>query len=314
MEVKFEQSIKQRQKDIHGIAIVLGVVDSSGPHGTDIDIDNVKETFEGLGFGVWVVRNPTAKQIAAVVHIGTNHYYMYETWCKCIVFYFAGHGGSYNGKGYVIPAAQEGDNPDPKYYIDEGIVYPFQPNQAPKLGSRFRLFFFDCCLKQGKNEARTFPTTSDPPNLGNSPSSLPPRGQCLVAYATSLHYPSSGNYLKGGVWTNHLCKNIKENVDSPLSTILDMTYDDVVEETNLEGMASSKTVQGPHYNSSIGLFYLKGKIFSLSLLSIFFLEPFKRARGQSSLVQQTVMAEPMSTVSADDDDDGMKLSDSNNDM
>ena len=256
----FEQSLKGRD-GLNGIAIVLAVVDSSAPAGTTVDINNVKSTFEKLNFGVWVVRDPTAKQLAAVVHIATNHHYMYSTWCHCIMFYFAGHGGSFNGKEYVIPVRDDGD-PNPMYYIDEGIVYPFQPNNAPLLGSRFRIFFFDCCLTQTKSTA-TEPVSSKPLH-SKPPSSLPPRGQCLIAYATSLHYVSGGSYSTGGIWTKHLCNNINEYADNlPLTTILDITYDDVVKETNLEGKTldseTSTVVQGPHYNSSIGLFYLKGK-------------------------------------------------------
>jgi hypothetical protein len=263
--VHFEGEIKQQKNETEGglvgIAIVLGVVDSDAPQGTDIDLHKIKETFRNLKFGVWKVENPTAKDIAAVIHVGTTHEYMTETWCHCILFYFAGHGGSHNGKGFVIPSVKKTDHDNnmhhDKYYIDEGIVYPFQPNKARHLGSRFRLFFFDCCLKEIKQENKEI-VISSAPKGSETPSSLPPRGQCLVAYATSLHYPSSGDFSRGGTWTNLLCQNIDKYSDKyPISFILDKTYDDVVYETDKTGQATKKNVQGPHYNSSIGLFYLK---------------------------------------------------------
>ena len=208
---------------------------------------------------MWVVENPTAKQLAAVVHIATTHHYIFSTWCEGIVFYFAGHGGSFNGKEYVIPV-RDGDL-NPMYYIDEGIVYPFQPGYEDRLGSRFRIFFFDCCRVQTKSTAKQ-PVSSKPLH-SKPPSSLPPRGQCLIAYATSLHYVSSGSYSTGGIWTKHLCNNINKHANNKsISDILDITYDDVVKETNLEGKTvdSETVVQGSEYKSSLGLFYLKGKI------------------------------------------------------
>ena len=242
LRVKYEQSIMQ-QRNMIGIAVILGVVDDHlGPNCTDNDIDNIKATFENLKFGVWMIKNPTAKEIAAVVHIATTHSYMYEKRCECIVFYFVGHGGSFNGKSYVVPVQGGSADPDPKYYIDEGIIIPFQSNQPGKM---FSLFFFDCCPKQSNLQ----PFSSGP---FNSPSFLLPNGQCLVAYATSLHYPS--NYSEGGIWTKHLCANINK-YDLPLSTVLDITYDDIFKETT----SSTSDVQGSLYNSSVGLFYLRSK-------------------------------------------------------
>ena len=39
-------------------------------------------------------------------------------------------------------------------------------------------------------------------NLRNSPA-------CLVAYATSNNHESKGNEINGGLWTCHLCQNLR---------------------------------------------------------------------------------------------------------
>ena len=231
-------------KENVGVAIILGIVNRYGPQGTDLDVELIKATFESLKFGVYVIKNPDIDKIAAVIEVARTA--IYPMSYQFIVMYYAGHGGSEDGKGYVIPC---GDN-DPRFYIDEGIVFPFQPSQAPNLSDRYRLFFFDCCLKTS-SKAGEVPVMqrSDPTRPPKQPSFLPPRGQCIIAYATSLEAASSGNYISGGIWTKKLCNNLRYDV--PISTILDMTWSDVVKET------LGKKIQGPHYVSSVGSLFLR---------------------------------------------------------
>ena len=231
-------------KENVGVAIILGIVNKYGPQGTDRDVELIKTTFENLKFGVYVVKDPDIDKIAAVIQVASTT--IYPTSYKFVAMYYAGHGGSEDGKGYLIPC---GDN-DPRFYIDEGIVFPFQPSQAPHLSDRYRLFFFDCCLKTSSEEGKVpVMQKSDP----KQPSFLPPRGQCVVAYATSLEAVSSGDYITGGIWTKALCNNLRYDV--PISTILDMTWNDVVEETRQK---LGKNIQGPHYVSSVGSLFLRG--------------------------------------------------------
>lgn len=260
MKKKFEEVIKEQKGDdydnpkIIGITILLVITDNSAPQGTTVDEKKMRDAFKQLKFGVWTVTNPTFKELAAVMHLCTNHTYMTEPWCNAIIIYFAGHGGSQDGKAYVI-TAKDG-NQSTKYFIDDGIIYPLQPSLAPHLGSRYRLFFFDCCMSEGSNTGVTPSPYVPLPQNNVTPSFLPPRGLCLVAYATSMSYTATGSFNRGGVWTRKLVENIC-NYDLPISVLLDLTYEDVARETNQEGKGDDRHVQGSNYSSSLGLFFLR---------------------------------------------------------
>ena len=237
-------SLCQKNPQAKGLAIVIGI---SGPPGIDDDVQNVSSTFKkDLEFAVWPHTDTVLEELACLLQVAAE--FNYPISYKFIVFYYAGHGGSDDGHGYVIPAEDEQyDETNNKLFIDEGIVSPFRPINAPNLADRYRLFFFDCCLNESRKRGPGTPKLPTKPKKMNIPS----HGKCLVAYSTSMTFVATGDTGLGGMWTRHLCDNLK--LDHPITTILDITYDEVAEKTQKQ-----LEQQAPHYLSCIGTVYLKG--------------------------------------------------------
>ena len=121
------------------------MVNKYGPQGTD---SRVKKTFEGLNFATWVIKDPTPNKVRKDVKIVTE--YNFPINFRGIIVYYAGHGGSYNEKGFfILPCSEDKQQ---KFLIDSELIAPFQPkNRECCLANRYRLFLFDCCLKEDGN-------------------------------------------------------------------------------------------------------------------------------------------------------------------
>ena len=234
-------SLLKNYPQAKGLAIVIGV---SGPPGIHDDVQNISLTFKrDLGFAVWQHNDPLLEELACLLQVAAE--FNYPISYKFIVFYYAGHGGSDDGHGYVIPAEDDQcDETNNKLFIDEGIVSPFRPKNAPNLANRYRLFFFDCCLSESRERGPNIPKKKQQMKL-------PAHGNCLVAYSTFMTNEAAGDTDVGGIWTRYLYENLK--LDLPITSILDITYNEVVEGTQKE-----LSLQGPHYVSCIGTVYLKG--------------------------------------------------------
>ena len=240
-----------------GVAVIFANVSKSGPTGIDIDVKTVTTTFEKLQYAVFIVLDPTSDDILAVSEFMAKDY-PYDRKIETIVIYYAGHGGSVDGNGYIIGVDNE------KVDINEGIVSLFQPMHTKTIADRNLLFFFDCCLSSDdpQNEHQQ-PQSGQTKEQVFVPSYLPCKGKYLIAYATSVGEKSTGNFVKGGIWTSALFDNIK-NYDLPITALLDKTWKDVVN----KGKKDGTTVQGSHYISSLGTFFLKGRcIVYLCLIS-----------------------------------------------
>ena len=208
--------------DARGIVFFIGVSDSSG---TDVDAVNVSEAFRGLttNFVFFPQQNTTCTELSCLVNTVARGK-CFSMKCKNVAFFYAGHGGI-DEKGNSFLKLNDGN-----FFIERDLLQPFKRNAVHK--SRRCLFFFDCCLS-GKTKKRKNPD-------------VPAR--CLVAHATSSGLKSLGNSSKGGVWTRHLCKNLKEPLS--VSDILDHTYADVTKEL--------KDTQQPVYISLAGAVFLNG--------------------------------------------------------
>ena len=225
-----------------GLMVIMGVVNKYGPQGTDIDINRVEKTFQVLNFATWVIKDPTPEKVREAVKIVTE--YNFPLSFRGVVVYYAGHGGSYNDKGYFFLPC--GDDKHDKFLIDNELIAPFQPkNKECRLANRFRLFLFDCCLKEDKESgeaptAKTVITTN--PLL---PTYQPEDDYTVVAHASYLRKPSKGNFSEGGVWTGCLCDNIKKFAN-------DKTISGILEQTRLDVISKTKgAVQAP-FHKSIG--------------------------------------------------------------
>ena len=78
-------------------AVIFGVVNKMGPQGTDLDIKNIKTTFDDLNFATWVIKNATSTIMKKAVKIASE-YNFFDIELKWLVFYYAGHGGSIDKK------------------------------------------------------------------------------------------------------------------------------------------------------------------------------------------------------------------------
>ena len=236
-----------------GLAIVIGM---SGAVGSSLDVTNMAAAFSKrqhcLGFAVLQEKNLPQHQLLALVDAASQYsYYNEERECnfKAIVVYFSGHGGAdINSKPFVQCGDQQ------TVFIDD-IVSPFYPKNTrgvPKDAKR--LFFFDMCLSQvnDADPAQAMPETL--PRLDV----VPPEGNCLVAYATSLNSTSAGDRRNGGYWTRHLHNNIVEDWD--IFKILAKTWEETVAYTSKqEGKYGVPLIQGPYLTACMGSFSLTSK-------------------------------------------------------
>ena len=234
------------KKDAVGLAILVKIKDKyGGPAGVDTDILNMGKVLrDHLNFVIYDVSaqgNPIIKDIKAIISAAST--YKYPSSLKFVCFYYAGHGGSNDGHPYIM------DEDRKQLRVTDDIISPFYPENAEHLDKCIRLFFFDCCL--------TDEGARDHGQYDKKPLIIPPRGNCLVAYSTSLTTASRGDDENGGFWTKHLSQNLQK-LDAPLSTILDVTYKETVEFCSTK-YQQQDLVQGPHYVSCVGPVCLRGK-------------------------------------------------------
>ena len=210
----------------------------------------MRTTFEKLQYAVFIVLDPTSDNILTISDFMAKKY-SYLRNIETIVVYYAGHGGSVDGNGYIIGVD------DKKVDINEGIVSLFQPMHTNTIADRNLLFFFDCCLSSDdpQNECQK-PQSGQTKEQVFVPAYLPRKGKYLIAYATSVGEKSKGHFVKGGIWTSALFDNIK-NYDLPITALLDKTWQDVVN----KGKKDGTIVQGSHYISSLGTFFLRGMLY-----------------------------------------------------
>ena len=236
-----------------GLAVLVGII-FHGPCGVEKDLDSMKDAFEELGLAVWSLPDASNVKITGVTEIISQ--YHFPSCYKFIAFYSTGHGGSLDGHTFISTTGELDDNGQfPRLFIEEAIISPLLPKNPKSTLSKDvrRLFLFDCCLVDDTVKGHT-------PVIKKEDVSLPPRGNVLVAYSTSIKATSRADPDKGGVWTSFLAKNMKE-VDLPITTVLDLTWEDTVQHFNVmnehEVREGRVKVQGPHYISCAGLMWLR---------------------------------------------------------
>ena len=73
-----------------GFVVIFDVNDQK--IGTHIDVKKVEETFKGLNYAVWVVRNTTPSKMKSVLEIISKYSY-YPIEYKWLVVYYYSHSG-----------------------------------------------------------------------------------------------------------------------------------------------------------------------------------------------------------------------------
>ena len=186
-----------------GLALLVGMI-TNGPCGVEKDLDTMKDAFEELGLAVWQLPDASDMKIASVVE--TISQYPFPSNYKFIVFYFSGHGGSLDSHTFISTAGDLDDHgQSPRLFIEEAIISPLLPKNPKSTLSKDvrRLFLFDCCLTDSTLRGHA-------PVIKKEDVSIPPRGNVLVAYATSMTSLARADPEKGGgVWTRFLAQNMK---------------------------------------------------------------------------------------------------------
>ena len=235
------QRIKNRYREadkdnIKGFAFAIGIY---GPAGTEADVDLVSSTFKNdLKFAVDRRQDQTCEELACLIKAASAPEMKYPMSCKCTAFYFAGHGGIDEfGKPFTLPM-QKGKDAVDRFYIEENILSFFRssPNNRKTKKECTHLFFFDSCLSAGTTSVSSQSTMT---------LTAPP--QFVIAFATYPGKMAKGN-TEGGVWTRHLCKNLKLPI--PVTTILARTHEDVKKEGG--------DIQLPYHTSCVGEVLLIG--------------------------------------------------------
>ena len=244
MREKFDTQVNMQHEDKRvGLVVIMGVVNKHGPQGTDIDVNRVRKTFQDLNFATWVINDPTPDKVREAVKIVTE--YNFPLSFRGIIVYYAGHGGSCDEKGFFFLPCD--DDKHEMFLIDSEVIAPFQPkNKECRLSNRYRLFLFDCCLKEDANSGK-IPTaqTVIEPDL-NLPPYQPQVDYTLVAHAAYVREASKGKFWDGGVWTHYLCDNIKSyGSTKTIGAILNITREDVIKKT-------AGKVQAPFYKAMGG--------------------------------------------------------------
>ena len=191
-----------------GIIFIVGVY---GADGTAKDVENVEATFKELNFAVFIERDPPSFQIACLLKAAAACQYPYRY--KYIAFYFAGHGGRDESTGKLfIKGLQLDESNHEILHISEFIVQPLKEIKRLK-----KLCLFDCCQTASSGKAYR--------NASMTAQDLKTFPEMLIAYSASEGQKSFGDNTKGGIWTYHLCKNLKKK--EPITKVLSMTSDDV---------------------------------------------------------------------------------------
>ena len=181
-----------------------------GADGTAEDVENITSTFKELKFAVFSERDLTAEKIACLVVAAAECKFPYKY--RCIAFYFAGHGGTDESGEPFIRGLQTDASKKEILRIHDFIVTPWKGLQLT------RLFFFDCCQSAGSGT----PFCRDSDVVKKKPKPYP--GE-VVAFASNTGKKAFGSITSGGVWTHHLCKNLRK--PQPITTVLAWTFEDV---------------------------------------------------------------------------------------
>ena len=210
-------------KNAQGIMLIVGML---GVAGTANDVKNVQRTFEELGFAVLTTLGPKSERIACLIKAAAKPLAKYPLRYKYFAFYYSGHGGE-DESGMFINTLDVA-NSNPILHIEKFIIKPLKELQLT------RLFFFDCCQTPGSGEVYR--------NKSIIKKRPKPIAREVIAVATSGGQKALGSTKWGGLWTYHLCKNLKKQ-DQPLVMVLAKTNREVVEER--------KDMQQPYCENNI---------------------------------------------------------------
>ena len=223
--------------DKKGLLIIVWMHEVEG---AKIDAENMKKVASTLGFAVLPKKSPTRRQFRALVKAAKDYPFIDEApSCKVIFFYYAGHGNSDSDeKPFLLTR-------DSNLKVEE-IVSPLEPANARNMKDLRRLFFFDMCLGPRPDPGiRFLKPKPTPPVLKYA---LPAKGNCLIAFSSSIGYAVRGDSDQGGYWTRHLIKYLDKDMD--IHVVLAKTWKDTYEFAS--NQMNQKEAQGPSFFSCMG--------------------------------------------------------------
>ena len=134
-------------------ALIIGISDYtngwSDLPGVSRDISAVKQSLEGHGFNVTVVKNANSREIKDAFDSFISKYS--REFNTRLLVYFSGHGytlkQSWGGEmGYIVPADAPNPNSDVNGFEDKAIDMEMMEVYAKRMSSKHALFMFDCCF------------------------------------------------------------------------------------------------------------------------------------------------------------------------
>ena len=207
------QSAIEESQNARGIAIVIANQCTSNPIDSTLkgcirSAEKMKRTFRQLKFATVHLENLTCEEVDAIIQNGAN-YKHYPTHYNRFVFFFGGHGLEQS------ICTKTGNMEISK------IVQSLQPAKAPKLAKTAKLFFFDCCRGNEKDDGVE--------EMGAEEKSMQSwvqefikrasMGNTLLAFACMPRYTSFAAPSQGGFWTTYLTEEL--NKDQSVSNALD---------------------------------------------------------------------------------------------
>jgi len=127
-----------------------------------------------------------------------------------VIFYFSGHGLSYDGFHCLLPNDYEGDNSTIKEFsVDFTVLMKLIIKKNPS----YKLFLFECCRNRPFEDIITM---GDAPTTFSGISSSKYGNNILVASSTAESTTASGNGKNGmSLWTSYLVEEL--DVNEPIS-------------------------------------------------------------------------------------------------
>ena len=186
-----------------------------------------------------------------------------KSFCSLVIV-FSGHGTADEDRRLSYIFTQ-----DCIKFPVKNLVDPFMPQHSPLMATLPKVFLIDACL--GDRDAHLFSVNvpvgkgirSDPAscsveNKGGRPVQtivVPPEGNCILAYSTSIGYQSYEVSTEGGVWLNAVSEKIRvkghsESVGNVLSEVTGDLMDKYQEPEYRTAMTQphfTSTTHGPVY-------------------------------------------------------------------
>ncbi|XP_065348975.1 caspase-1-like isoform X2 [Cloeon dipterum] len=196
-------------------------------NGTNVDAENLRETFEGLGFDVTVHKDPLLSDIEYVINKAAkeNH-----SEADCIAVIVLSHGED------KILYARDAE------YKPEMLWNAFTADKCPTLAGKPKLFFIQACQGDRLDRGVAMSTEYDGQKSGIV-YKIPVYADFLISFSTVPGYYSWRNVNKGSWFMQALCEILRRSGTSlDLLTLMTLVSQKVA--VGFESSSSDPTMHG----------------------------------------------------------------------